>query len=49
MKMQGQNLDSFIATFKNLAKKAGYGKNDEATVDMFVKHLNRPLLDHILD
>jgi hypothetical protein len=40
MKMQGQNLDSFIATFKNLAKKAGYGENDEATVDMFVKHLN---------
>ena len=49
MKMQGQNLDSFIATFKNLAKKAGYGKNDEATVDMFVKRLNRPLLDRILD
>jgi hypothetical protein len=49
MKMQGQNLDSFIAMFKNLAKKAGYGKNDEATVDMFVKRLNRPLLDRILD
>jgi len=49
MKMQGQNLDSFIATFKNLAKKAGYGENDEATVDMFVKRLNQPLLDRILD
>jgi hypothetical protein len=49
MKMQGQNLDSFIATFKNLAKKAGYSKNDEATVDMFVKRLNQPLLDRILD
>jgi hypothetical protein len=49
MKMQGQNLDSFIATFKNLVKKAGYGENDEATVDPFVKCLNGPLLDRILD
>jgi hypothetical protein len=33
--MQGKDLDGYIATFKHLAKKAGYTSDAEGTIQLF--------------
>ena len=33
--MQGIDLDSYVARFKTLATKAGYGLNEEGTLNLF--------------
>jgi hypothetical protein len=49
LRMKGQDLDSFIATFKHLATKAGFGLADAATKDLFAKALTHQLLSAILN
>ena len=37
--MQGIDLDSYVARFKTLAAKAGYGLNEEGTLNLFRRGL----------
>jgi Retrotransposon gag protein len=43
LRMQKDGLDAYIAAFAALARKAGYGIDDEATLDMFQQGLPNPL------
>ena len=47
--MSGMELDPFVARFKHLATKAGFGHNDPATKDLFARALTRSLLAAIID
>ena len=49
LKMNKDDLDSFIASFKNLALRAGYDLAADATIDMFARRLNKGLLAAVLD
>jgi len=46
--MKGVDLDSYTATFKNLAAKAGYDLTAAATIDLHSGGLSRGLLSAIL-
>jgi hypothetical protein len=49
LKMQGSDLDNYVSTFKNLAKKAKFEEDAAATIHMFATNLQRGLLNRILD
>ena len=49
LKMYKDNLDTYISTFNNLAKKAEYTHNQEATANFFGEELNKSLLTSILN
>ena len=42
------NLDTYISTFRRLAREAGFLPDAAATIDIFAKHLNPKLLRSIL-
>jgi hypothetical protein len=46
--MKGDDLDSYIAQFRGLARKAGYQLDQPGTMDLFARGLKRPLLTAIL-
>src|SRR5882762_10107390 len=46
--MRGDDLDTYISTFRHLAKDAGYDLNDQAVHHMFGKGLGRNLLYNVL-
>lgn len=46
--MKGADIDTYTATFKNLAAKAGYTLNAAATVDLYSGGLPKGLLSAIL-
>jgi len=46
--MHKGNLDMYIATFKHLAKDAGYNTNTVSTVNMFTQNLETGLLSAIM-
>jgi hypothetical protein len=46
LRMERDDLDNYIAKFSNLANKAGYGLNDEATLALFERGLPAPLLSN---
>ena len=46
--MRGDDLDSYIATFKHLAKQAGYALTEAGTVHLFTLGLKDKLMDAIL-
>jgi hypothetical protein len=48
LKMRGNNLDTYIATFKHLANQANYQLNDTATIHYFARGLERELQNAIL-
>jgi hypothetical protein len=48
LRMKGDDLDSFIAQFRGLARKAGYELDHAGTTDIFARGLKRPLLTAIL-
>ena len=43
------NINTYISTFRHLAKNAGYLPNAATTVDIFLKHLDQRLLVKILN
>ena len=43
------NLDTYIADFKRLARDAGIPPNDVETIELFKRGLKKPLLDAIID
>jgi len=43
LKMYKGNLDTYIATFKHLARDAGYDTNTASTVNMFAQNLETGL------
>ena len=43
------NLDTYIADFKRLARDAGIPLNDVGTIELFKRGLKKPLLDAIID
>ena len=43
------NIDTYISTFRHLAKNAGYLPDAAATIDIFLKHLDQRLLTKILN
>ena len=43
------NLDTYIADFKRLARDAGIPLNDIGTIELFKRGLKKPLLDAIID
>jgi len=47
--MYKDDLDTYISTFNNLAKKAGYTRDQEATANFFGEGLNKSLLASILN
>jgi hypothetical protein len=48
LRMKGDDLDSYIAQFQGLARKAGYPLDQAGTKDLFARGLKRPLLTAIL-
>ena len=48
LKMRGNNLDTYITTFKHLASQANYQLNDTATIHHFTKGLEKGLQTAIL-
>ena len=46
---RNDSIDTYISTFRHLTKNASYLPNAAATVDIFLKHLDRRLLAKILD
>ena len=48
LRMKGDDLDSYIAQFRGLARKAGYELDHAGTTDIFARGLKRPLLTAIL-
>jgi hypothetical protein len=48
LRMKGDDLDSYIAQFRGLARKAGYPLDQAGTTDLFARGLKRPLLTAIL-
>ena len=43
------NINTYISTFKHLTKNASYLPDAAATIDIFLKHLDRCLLVKVLD
>jgi len=48
LKMHKGDLDTYIATFKHLARDAGYDTNTAATVNMFAQNLKTGLLSAVM-
>ena len=48
LKMHKGDLDMYIATFKHLARDAGYDKNTASTINMFAQNLETGLLSAIM-
>jgi hypothetical protein len=48
LKMHKGDLDTYIATFKHLARDAGYDTNTASTVNMFTQNLKTGLLSTIM-
>jgi len=48
LKMHKGNLDTYIATFKHLARDAGYDTNTASTINMFAQNLKTRLLSAIM-
>jgi hypothetical protein len=48
LRMNRGDLDGYIATFKHLAREAGYDTTNSATINMFAHGLDKPLLDKVL-
>jgi len=48
LKMHKGDLDTYIATFKHLARDAGYDTNNVSTVNMFAQNLKTGLLSVIM-
>jgi hypothetical protein len=48
LKMHKGDLDMYIATFKHLARDAGYNTNTTSTVNMFAQNLETGLLSAIM-
>jgi Retrotransposon gag protein/Zinc knuckle len=48
LEMQGQDLDGYIATFKHLAREAGYTLDAEGTIQLFAHGLPKGLASAIL-
>ena len=48
LKMHKGDLDTYIATFKHLARDAGYDTNTASTVNMFAQNLETGLLSSIM-
>jgi hypothetical protein len=48
LQMRGDDLDSYVATFKHLAKQAGYPLAEAGTVHLFALNLKPGLMDSIL-
>jgi hypothetical protein len=46
--MEGRNLDSYLAKFHTLAGKAGYGLNEEGTLNLLRRGLPEPLAKEII-
>jgi hypothetical protein len=46
--MQGKDLDGYIATFKHLAKEAGYTLDAEGTIQLFAHGLPKGLASAIM-
>jgi hypothetical protein len=46
--MQGQDLDEYVATFKHLAKEAGYTLDAEGTIQLFAHGLPKGLASAIM-
>jgi hypothetical protein len=49
LRMYKNDLESYIATFKQLAKDANYGRDASATMHHFVKGLNPKIQEKLLD
>ena len=49
LSMQGRDIDSYIATFNNLAAKAGYQRSDKGTTNRFKRGLLQSLAVRILN
>jgi hypothetical protein len=48
LEMQGKDLDGYIATFKHLAKEAGYTLDTEGTIQLFAHGLPKGLASAIM-
>jgi len=48
LKMHKGDLDTYIATFKHLARDAGYNTNTASTINMFAQNLETGLLSAIM-
>lgn len=46
--MRGEDLDGYIATFKHIAKKAGYQLNEAGTMHLFALVPKPKLMDAIM-
>ena len=46
---RNDSIDTYISTFRHLTKNASYLPDAAATVDIFLKHLDRRLLAKVLD
>jgi hypothetical protein len=47
-KMVNDDMDTYIASFKNLVKQAGWSRNDTRTMDLFQAELKHELKKAIL-
>ena len=48
LKMKGDNLDTYVARFRTLARKAGHPLDNPGTMDNFARGLKKGLLTAIL-
>ena len=48
LRMKGEDLDGYIATFKQLARKAGYELDAKGTTCLFALGLKRKLMDAVM-